>query len=72
MYTYQRRIVQRVTSLPLELTNVCLLIINLQVEFYEIVIKLIHLKDIIFDESLFYTNETHEVIDNNLLNKSED
>ena len=34
--------------------------------------KLIHSKDIIFDESLFYTNETHGVIDNNLLNKSED
>ena len=34
--------------------------------------KLIHSKNVIFDESLFYTNETHEVIDNNLLNMSED
>ena len=33
---------------------------------------MIHSKNVIFDESLFYTNETHEVVDNSLLDKSED
>ena len=33
---------------------------------------MIHLKNVIFDESLFYTNRTHEVVNNSLLNKSKD